>query len=84
MNPKKKNLFRMSNKFKSFNLKKSNIVQVSHKFRIVCTLPFELCRYGKKVKDCKKFLQELAPAKVSKYHPDVEQPEGGESEEKKV
>lgn len=35
----------------------------------VCTLPFELCKYGKKASECKKFLMEIAPTKVEKYHP---------------
>lgn len=32
-------------------------------------MPFELCKYGKKASECKKFLMEIAPTKVEKYHP---------------
>lgn len=49
---------------------------------IVCSLPFELCKYGKKVKDCKKLLMEIAPTKVEKYHPSSNT--GQENEEPKV
>lgn len=53
--------------------KKCNTVQVILINNVVCTFPFELCKYGKKSKDCKKFLQEAAPTKVAKYHPEGNQ-----------
>jgi hypothetical protein len=36
----------------------------------VCSMTFELCRYGKEAPECAAFLFKLAPAKVTKYHPD--------------
>lgn len=41
-------------------------------------MPFELCKFGKKAGDCRKFLMEVAPAKVEKYHPGFEKGEGAE------
>lgn len=42
----------------------------------ICSYQFELCKFSKKAKDCKKFLQQVAPQKVAKYFPD--KVEGGE------
>lgn len=56
--------------FKSFNKRKYNTVQVTFKSYLVCTFPFQLCKYGKKASQCKKFLMEIAPTKVAKYHPE--------------
>ena len=54
-------------------LKKSPTVQVIFSTISACSLPFELCKYGKNPNLCIKVLYELAPTKVTKYHPDFKE-----------
>ena len=59
--------------FNSSLLKKYPTVQVKFSIISACSLPFELCKYGKNPNLCIKVLYELAPTKVTKYHPEFKE-----------